>query len=181
MTKKVLLWCLTWGCFTLSIPACSGSDGNSSSPVLESCSGSFLCIIEGDPLDTQLAKSGNRCYLGSLELRADGTSPPVDGNPTTWSGDTDKLDICSGRICFACYPNGTTTSVPSSSGTCTGSATSCSSVGASSCTDQGGCHYTIGSNISSTSDDGCAGSPRPCSDYKNDPSGCEEHRGCTWR
>ena len=168
-------------CLTLSIPACSGTDGGSSSSVLESCSGPVVCIVDGDTVDSQLAKSGDRCYLGSVELRADGTSTPIDGNPTTWSGDADKLNICSGSICFACYPSAPIAGVPSASGTCTGTATSCSSVGASSCSDQGGCHYTIGSNVSSTSDDGCEGSPHPCSDYKNDPTGCDDHRGCTWR
>lgn len=162
-------------------PACSGSDGGSSSSLLESCSGSFVGIVDGKSFESHLAKVGDRCYLGSIELRADGTSAPIDGRPTTWSGNADQLEICTGNVCLAFYPVEPTASVPASSGTCTGTATSCSSVGASSCTDQGGCHYTVGSNINSTSDDGCEGSAHPCSDYKNDSAGCKEHSGCTWR
>jgi len=49
------------------------------------------------------------------------------------------------------------------------------------CSDQGGCYYSVGSDISTTSDDRCEGDPHPCSDYKNNATGCKGHRGCTWR
>lgn len=181
MAQKSVLRCLVF-LFGLSFAAaaCSGSDDAGAS-VIESCSGSYVCNINGDSVDAQLIKSGSACYLGSLELRADGTAPPVAGQSTTWSGDTRQLTICSGDLCFVCRSQGDAkNSAPSASATCTGSATSCSSVGASSCTDQGGCHYTVGSNVSSTSDDGCEGTPRECSDYNGDEKGCGNHRGCTW-
>jgi hypothetical protein len=165
---------------SFAITACSGGDGGSSASVLESCAGSYVCVIGGNPVESDLVKSGGSCYLGSLELRADGTAPSINGDPTTWSGDASKLYICSGSTCFACEPSGAPVAASSSSGSCTGTAESCSSVGASSCSDQGGCNYTVGSDVSTTSDDGCDGDPRPCSDYKNDATGCKGHRGCTW-
>jgi len=180
MAQKLIITFVLGG-LSAVMPACSGSDGGSSSSVLVSCAGSYVCVIGGDSVEANLTKSGGSCYLGSLELRADGTSPPINGELTTWSGDASKLYICFGSTCFACEPGGASVGAPSSNGSCAGTAESCRSVGASSCTDQGGCHYTIGSNVSSTSDDGCAGSPHPCSDYENDPTGCKEHRGCTWQ
>ncbi|MET0794029.1 MAG: hypothetical protein ABW061_21085 [Polyangiaceae bacterium] len=182
MAKKVNVRCfvLLLG-LPLSVAACSGDDSGSSSSFLESCSGVYTCAIDGESVESRLVKSGGRCYLGSLELRPDGTAAPIGGSLTTWAGDARYLHICAGTLCFSCFTTGAASGAPAASGTCTGSATSCSSVGASSCTDQGGCHYTVGSNTSSTSDDGCEGDPHPCSDYKNDAKGCEEQRGCTWR
>ena len=164
----------------LFIAACSGGAGSSSSSVLDSCSGSYICVVDGSPVESRLVRTQGVCYLGSLELRADGTGSSVDGHATTWAGDASRLDICSNDVCFICSPSAAEVGAPSSSGACTGSAESCSSIGASSCSDQGGCHYTVGSDISSTSDDRCEGDPHPCSDYKNDATGCQEHRGCTW-
>jgi len=178
MVQKVAIRLVLGLCFVIA--ACSGGDGGSNS-VLESCSGSYACLIDGESVESTLNKSGGSCYLGALELREDGTSPPSNGKPITWSGDARKLYICFGDDCFACEIKDASDGVSSSNGSCDGTAESCRSVGASSCTDQGGCYYTIGSNVSSTSDDGCAGSVRPCSDYKNDASGCKAHRGCTWR
>lgn len=165
----------------LSVVACSGSDEGSGSSFLESCSGTYLCTIAGDSLEARLGKSGGKCFLGSLELRPDGTSAPVNGAATTWAGNASYLHICVGADCFSCSASTSTPDAPKASGSCTGSARSCSSVGASSCTDQRGCQYTIGSNVSSTSDDGCEGDPRPCSDFTNDAERCNEQRGCTWR
>lgn len=179
MAKKTVIGFALLG-FSLTIPACSGSDGGSSESFLEACAGSYICVIGGDPVRSDLVQSGASCYLGSLELRGDGTSPPISGELITWAGDASRLEICSGSTCFACEPSGAPAAASSSSGTCTGNAESCSSVGASSCSDQSGCHYTVGSNVNSTSDDGCEGDPHPCSDYKHDATGCKGHRGCTW-
>ncbi len=183
MSKK-----MTYGCFavvlgSLSISACSDGGGStsSSSSVLDSCSGAYVCDVEGSPIDSRLVRADGQCYLGSIELRVDRTISPINGNSGTWAGDTSRLQICTNAICLVCTPDAATVGVTSSSGSCTGEAESCSSIGASSCSDQGGCHYTVGSNVSSTSDDGCEGSPHPCSDYKSDAAGCQQQSGCTWR
>jgi len=185
MAKKTNFQFLVW---LLGLPlsvACSGSDGGSDSAFLESCSGSYVCFLAGESANAKLSKSNGRCYLGSMELRADGTSPPINGDRTVWAGDSNKLDICSGENCFSCFASGKSPVAagngPSASGRCTGSASSCSSVSSSGCTDQRGCHYTIGSDVSSTSDDGCAGTPRSCSEFENDAAGCSAQIGCTWR
>jgi hypothetical protein len=178
MVHRVLLRLVLLG-VSLPTVACSGGDGGAS--FLESCTGSYVCVLDGELVSSHLGESEGRCYLGSLELRPDGTCPTAKGAITTWSGDAERLEICSGGSCLVCHSNAAPMRPSSSSGTCTGSAQSCSSVEASSCTDQGGCHYTVGSNISSTSDDGCAGSARPCSDFNSDPARCELQRGCSWR
>ena len=183
MSKK-----MTYGCFaivlgSLAISACSDGGGSTSSSlsVLDSCSGAYVCDVDGSPIDSRLVRDGGQCYLGSIELHADRTTSPIDGDSATWAGDKSRLQICTRALCLVCTPAETPVGSTSSSGSCTGEAESCSSIGASSCSDQGGCHYTIGSNVSSTSDDGCEGSPHPCSDYKSDAAGCQQHRGCAWR
>jgi hypothetical protein len=92
MVEKTVIRFVLLG-LSFAVTACSGSDGGSSASVLESCAGSYICVIGGDPVESDLVKSGGSCYLGSLELRADGTSPSISGDPTTWSGDASKLYI----------------------------------------------------------------------------------------
>jgi hypothetical protein len=169
--------------------ACSGGDGSSGGSgssgksVLDSCSGAYVCVIDGDATDTGLTKAAGRCYLGQVELGADGTTSPVAGSVYKWSGDASRLDICQGTTCFSCYPSSppaSSTDGASAKGHCVGSASSCSEVGAYSCSDQRGCHYTVGATLS-TSDDGCEGDAAPCSDFDNDSDRCGTQHGCSWQ
>jgi hypothetical protein len=171
-------------CTLLVTVACSGSDGSSGKSLLDSCSGPYICVIDGEVTDSGLMKAGGRCYLGQIELDSDGTSPPTNGHFYRWSGDASRLDICEEASCFSCYPSAapaaSSSNTPPATGNCVGSADSCSEVGAASCSDQRGCIYTVGAT-SSLSDDGCTGSEAPCSDFKNDSDGCNAQQGCSWQ
>ena len=100
------------------VAACSGDDAGGKS-LIDSCYGPYICVIDGDIVDSSLTKTGGgRCYLGKLELAPDGTSPPTDGHVYTWSGDASRLEICDGARCFSCYPSGSSSpgsSAPGSS------------------------------------------------------------------
>jgi len=63
---------------------------------------------------------------------------------------------------------------------CSGAATSCSAISSSSCSDQSGCSYAIGTNVSSTSDDTCRGSATACSDIFSEER-CSKQKGCHWK
>ena len=184
MAHNVFLPLLSLSVGTLFLTAaCSGGDGSSGKSFLDSCSGAYVCVIDGNATDTGLTMAAGRCYLGQLELGADGTTSPVDGTVYKWSGDASRLDICQGTTCFSCYPSSppaSPTDGASAKGHCVGSAESCSEVGASSCSDQRGCYYTVGSTLS-TSDDGCAGDAAPCSDFDDDSDRCGTQHGCSWQ
>jgi len=104
--------------------ACSADSGAGQS-IVDTCNGTYVCVIEGSVVDSRLIKTRvGRCYLGSLELGPDGTSPPVDGHAYTWSGNASRLEICEGAHCFACYPNGASSGSPSSGSPSSGSPSS---------------------------------------------------------
>src|SRR6188768_3024592 len=91
---------------SLFVAACSGGDSGTSNSIIDSCQGAYTCIIESRVVDSRLTKTNaGRCYLGNLELDPNGTSTPVDGQATTWSGDANRIDICQGPRCFSCYPS----------------------------------------------------------------------------
>jgi hypothetical protein len=62
---------------------------------------------------------------------------------------------------------------------CSGRASSCYSVGASSCWNQLGCTYNVGYTLSA-SDDECTGTPKACEDIRNEEH-CTEQSGCSWK
>jgi len=91
---------------TLSLGACSSADAQAQESPLDSCSGSYICVVDGDVLDTSLTKTGaGRCFLGNLELTRQGTSLGADGREYSWSGDVSRIEICQAAYCFSCYPD----------------------------------------------------------------------------
>lgn len=183
MTHNVFLPFLSLSIGTLFLTACSGGDSSSGKSGLDSCSGAYVCMVDGDATDSSLSKVAGRCYLGQIELKPDGTTSPIAGQASKWSGDASRLDICAGTICFSCQasnPPASSSNGASARGRCVGSVESCSEVGPSSCSDQRGCYYTVGATLS-TSDGGCAGDPAPCSDFDNDSDACGRQRGCSWQ
>ena len=109
----------------LLVSACSGSDGGAVGSLIDSCQGAYTCVVDGSIVDSGLVKtSAGRCYLGNLELAPDGTSPPIAGQTTTWSGDANRIEICQGPYCFSCYPSGPTSGAPGSGSPASGSGAS---------------------------------------------------------
>jgi hypothetical protein len=152
-----------------------GSSSQHSDALVEACSGTVECTLQGEGVQEQLKKQGNSCYLGDAKVNADGTVAGTDGSSLTWKGDVFKFDLCSDGTCLKCM-NLSPPDVPGYA--CRGVASSCSSLGAGSCATQSGCSFTIGATLSS-SDDECYGSADGCSEFKS-TSECEWQRGCNW-
>jgi hypothetical protein len=165
------------------VNACSAStESAEGKDWFESCEGHAHCVGDAFSFDAELWYDGQTCVINSDRLYPSGSGPGYTGMNVTWQRTARGLDYCvQDYHCFECeiLKPGATPSASAEGGRCTGSATSCASVSASTCTDQRGCRYEIGVNVSSTSDDRCSGTARECDDL--DFEACEGQRGCTWK
>jgi hypothetical protein len=158
-------------------------------PLLESCSGDYVCAKEGSTktLELSLAKgfenactSGDIYFESSQDVTSDAGSHEVLGK---WSGDSQSFEICGTGDCLRCKPKDTL-SASSSGGarSCTGS-TSCSGYQPGDCSSHKGCsmrsHAVYRSGSFDHYENDCIGSTPSCSSHTTE-SKCKS-QGCSWK
>jgi hypothetical protein len=164
----------------LVLLGCSGSAFSDEAASVEQtlvshCQGTYICDFEGSLVETMFSSRSGSCYLGQIELLANGTGLDSEGDSYTWYGNLKAFELCFEDYCFACRTKQTS----DSPGKCTGSARSCSSISESRCYKQQGCQYSVGATLSEY-DDSCGGSARSCGSIYTQSS-CEDQSGCSWQ
>src|SRR6187402_18906 len=126
----IVIGLVTTSCFAGN----HGNDNADDEPsLLDACHGRYRCTDVVAPefhKSVTFSRQSDGCYVNDERVGAPELS--IDG-------DRDSFVMCEGSTCYDCVRASGT---PSKDAQCTGSATSCSSVGASSCAWQSGCHYT---------------------------------------
>lgn len=194
MHKPLLLGAVITSVFLL-VGCGSSNDAETQSQAItqsavERCDDIAVCVMDGsgEKAVSPLHRENGDCYAGGLKLGAGGHATGDDVQ-ATWSETSDGFDICVDGGCMRCTvpssrPEASPDAPPSSGGTCEGSASSCYSRAAGTCSGQEGCdfvqhsHLTWDNQIEFTYE--CEGTPKACSSFTTAAS-CGRQSGCSWK